>query len=40
MVFVPTVKQIHMWLASSGSELQVEASCLFSAGYVVTLLRC
>lgn len=24
MAFVPTVKQTHMWLASSGSELQVK----------------
>lgn len=32
MVFLPTVKQIPMWLASSASELQVEASCCLSAG--------
>lgn len=24
MAFVPTAKQTHMWLASSGSELQVK----------------
>lgn len=40
MAFVPTGKQIHMWLVSSDSELQPKLATFSQLGYTVTLLRC